>query len=443
MISNNSISNIEKYLSRETLTEIIKKNAPADFEDNKQTLIESCMRDYDQIIKDMFENTVKPLQDAFKDGKRYHFDKIPGGFNSQEDDDIIKSTQTLCFLKQTCNAIQVSLKEYSFEQNEDSERNTTSQVARKRLYLPEEVVNNPTPENIGKHKEELRNLLPQINKIKFSAEVNNEVVFPDISLADLPPPRQEDVARNELRKNPALSNFSITLQNGNTFMADKVTLAMNSPFFRKLFTSSFEEKENNIASMNLDSDIAPELFEQYLEFIYTKSIKLSDNLEDIIALGTLADMTAVDDLKTLCTKKLCLMLTKETFLKIAVYAQQTNDELLKERCVLFIKSHPKWLERNAERFHAYDLNELLNMLHVARFVESEDFGKAICQEIEKKIDYTNFKLVCNKAAHFKLLKKLCKNFAQSDSDFMKNASKETLEAYIQLTSGVSVQLAKQ
>ncbi len=433
-------NNYKNYISVEDCTRLGKKYLdvfPIPTTINSE---EEKKNFYNKMINELVEPVIKSLNDAIKDGKRY-LTEINPPVTSTNESELAGKARIFALFKKAHELLGISIKAYSNEETTDSAGDIASKVIRKRILVPEEVLENQTQEIFNKYKDVLFDIYNK-SEMKYSIEVNNEFFYPEISFSEPSSAQKEDLKRNELRSNPIFANITITHKDGTEFHADRMTLAKKSQFFEALLTAPFEES-NNIESIKLESDIDSKLFGQYLDFLYTKTIKLSDNVEEIIALASFADMTDVEDLKLLCSQKLRLLLTKETFLDIVDYAQQTNDELLKERCILFLKTHPKWLERNKEHFSFLEMKDLLNMLDIAQFVGSKEFEEIIYPLIEKKIDYTNFKLVCNKAAHFKVLKKLCENFAQSDSDFLKKASKDTQEAYIQLTSDVSVQLAKE
>lgn len=263
-------------------------------------------------------------------------------------------------------------------------------------FIPE-VTSYPSLMNIMLHREKLVRFLETEKPCRFSWEVNNEILYPEIARQPQHVVDADAVARNSLRKEPEFCNFTLKLRCGAEFPVDKLTLASRSNYFKSLFQSQVgKDLAKSSEIIDFEFNIESETFERYLDYAYTKIIDLkTDSLETILSFGQLADVTLLDDLKKACSEELRLRITKETFWMIAHYAYMVNDELLKPRLALLVKTHPKWIQ-NLD-FLQFTIEELHSKYAIARFLESTSLQEVIHKEIKMKMDCENLASICQKS----------------------------------------------
>ncbi|XP_078158209.1 BTB/POZ and MATH domain-containing protein 2-like [Carex rostrata] len=119
-----------------------------------------------------------------------------------------------------------------------------------------------------------------------------------------------------------------------SFMCHKIVLAARSPVFKaELFGNMAEATQKQIQI----EDMAPEVFEAMLHFIYTDSFPSCDSKESSQKMAehlfVAADKYAIEGLKELCENKLCGRISLDTVAITWELALQHNSPRLKNACL--------------------------------------------------------------------------------------------------------------
>lgn len=130
---------------------------------------------------------------------------------------------------------------------------------------------------------------------------------------------------------------------GDVFPAHSVVLAARSPVFMAELYGPMRAKRGERIAIQ---DMQPVVFKALLHFMYTDSFSpaINDDLsrderqELAKHLLVAADRYAVEGLKTICEKALCMSLSVDNVATIVALADQHNCGRLKEACVKFIAS---------------------------------------------------------------------------------------------------------
>ncbi|XP_078158987.1 BTB/POZ and MATH domain-containing protein 1-like [Carex rostrata] len=125
-----------------------------------------------------------------------------------------------------------------------------------------------------------------------------------------------------------------------SFMCHRIVLAARSPVFKaELFGNMAEATQKQIKIQ----DMAPEVFEAMLHFIYTDSFPSCDSKKSSTKMAqhlfVAADRYAIDGLKALCENKLCGRISLDTVAIILALALQHNSLRLKNAC-LYLLTEP-------------------------------------------------------------------------------------------------------
>ena len=120
------------------------------------------------------------------------------------------------------------------------------------------------------------------------------------------------------------------------FQAHKCILAARSPVFLAMFQSDMKENHENKVYLK---DADPECLEKLLDFIYLDKVEnVQQNTEKLLAM---ADKYDIRGLKLLCAQELCNTLDTDSAIKTLIWADRYNVQELKDRVLIFIRSHMK------------------------------------------------------------------------------------------------------
>src|SRR5699024_6423095 len=133
------------------------------------------------------------------------------------------------------------------------------------------------------------------------------------------------------------------------FQGHKAIFAAQSPVFDRMFTIDLEEKKLNRVEI---IDIKPEVFKEFIKFIYTGKVGLDKRFDEdllvvadkvwFIYLCSLLQYSVflfqyqVDHLKALCEGSLITKLTPETVANYLVIADMHSAEQLKASAIEYI-----------------------------------------------------------------------------------------------------------
>lgn len=120
------------------------------------------------------------------------------------------------------------------------------------------------------------------------------------------------------------------------FQAHKCILAARSPVFLAMFQTDMKENHENKVILN---DADPECLKKLLDFVY--SDKVANVQHDTEKLLAMADKYDIKGLKLICAQELCNTLDAATAINTLVWADRYNVQELKDRVLIFIRSHMK------------------------------------------------------------------------------------------------------
>lgn len=245
----------------------------------------------------------------------------------------------------------------------------------------------------------------------FQWKLKNPHLFPRFNLIkEQATPNEFGSRFNELRVENKFTDATIIVDN-ERFNVHRCMLSSSSPFFERLFSSSFNEnivlKENGEVALDAGFPVASRVFEKYLTFVYTRVVgDLKDfSVEDVIALGSLAHMTLIDDLKSgcmdACSKALFEKLSKKTFWPIFEYAFKVNDAFLREPLDIFEYSYGSVLYSTEELVAHRSVEELVQLIDGAIYLYGpkdnfNDLNEALYEAIQQLIDDNSVELVRKK-----------------------------------------------
>jgi len=125
--------------------------------------------------------------------------------------------------------------------------------------------------------------------------------------------------------------------------AHRVVVCARCAWFRRALTSGMkEERERRIVLR----DCSPEVFNIFLQFIYSGLYKLDLNnfpVQIIVDLLIIADRYEVPVLVDVCEESLCNRIEEDNTVPLLVIAEQFNTYRLRRKCFEFIAGHPDLL----------------------------------------------------------------------------------------------------
>lgn len=132
------------------------------------------------------------------------------------------------------------------------------------------------------------------------------------------------------------SDVQIITENGDSFKTHKFMLTIYSDFFKRMFTSGFEESYQNEVYL---PDISSHTLELILKFTYGKPVKFPSTISELISLVHFSDLYLFKDINTRATNELKKFITVETALEIVNQCVKFNIEgPIKENCWKIIKN---------------------------------------------------------------------------------------------------------
>lgn len=132
------------------------------------------------------------------------------------------------------------------------------------------------------------------------------------------------------------SDVKLITENGETFFSHKFILITNSEFFKRMFTSGFEESYQNEVYL---PDISSNTLELILKFTYGLSVKFPSTISELISLVHFSDLYLFKEINTRATNELKKFITIETALEIVNQCVKFNIEgPIKENCWKVIKN---------------------------------------------------------------------------------------------------------
>ena len=150
--------------------------------------------------------------------------------------------------------------------------------------------------------------------------------------------QQQDMLRtmNSFRKSRTFCDVILVVEN-RKLPAHRVVLAASSSFFKAFFTSELtQEKSSDELKVNLQ-DFHPNNIEELLNFVYTGECGVSEkNAEELLVI---ADYFDIPSLKETCAEFLMISLKPSNCLRIQIFAERYNHELLYEAATEYICNH--------------------------------------------------------------------------------------------------------
>ncbi|KAG5670776.1 hypothetical protein PVAND_001016 [Polypedilum vanderplanki] len=151
-----------------------------------------------------------------------------------------------------------------------------------------------------------------------------------------------EIVKNLFNSN-SYSDFTIISSDGKMFSAHQCILAGRSSVFKAMLsTEMIEKKLNKIKVKDIDGDTMHEL----LKFIYTEEVENSNNVAKKLIYA--AEKYDLPELKSICISKLINEIAEENIFEILLLADRFNEEILLNKCMLFIKSNYDELENRNE-----------------------------------------------------------------------------------------------
>ena len=249
---------------------------------------------------------------------------------------------------------------------------------------------------------------------------------------------------NEFRKQPEHKYCDYTLLvHGKEFLVHKICLASKSPYFDIMFSSSFKEGTSNKPISFGPETLKADLFEEFLEYVYTGKIDLkAKDPSYLIEMDLLAHMTEIPSLVELCEKFLMQAITDDTFYLIAQHAIVVNEKQLLESCKDFICQQQSSL---TEKMNLSEMRvrELMEYYKITSVLKAKELATKILTEIEQRINKETFQSFCEEVnivtvQKIKIkLKTTCSNFATKNTELLRSDSmKNALIAYTRLMTGL-------
>ncbi|XP_065209934.1 speckle-type POZ protein-like [Planococcus citri] len=143
---------------------------------------------------------------------------------------------------------------------------------------------------------------------------------------------------------------------GKKFGALKGILASRSPVFEAMFKHDMQENRSNQVDI---SDIRPEVFEEFLLFMYTDK---TPNYKMVTELFVVADKYQVEGLRVLCEEIILKELSIENAFDLLFFADLHGAERLLTKVAFYIKTNPanltstqEWKNAILTHPHLFDL----------------------------------------------------------------------------------------
>ncbi|XP_044593882.1 speckle-type POZ protein-like [Cotesia glomerata] len=155
------------------------------------------------------------------------------------------------------------------------------------------------------------------------------------------------------------------------FEAHRTILMARSEMFFKLFTLATEEKTNTREIITL-TDIKPEIFKSFLEFIYTDQVTEIDLVVE--ELLEVADKYLLDSLKDLCAESLLKVLRADNAIRVLSLAERYNVPQLSEHVSEFIVCNAKDVIKTPEFKSMKQSNPSLASILFEKFADLKAAG---------------------------------------------------------------------
>ena len=176
---------------------------------------------------------------------------------------------------------------------------------------------------------------------------------------------------NMLRSQDHLCDITLVTKDGNEFKAHRNVLSAVSPFFFKLHQSNMKENQEGIVRFEA---ISGALMEDVLEFIYTGSVKVTqENSKDLIAA---ANFLVIPGLKTLCGRYLEGEMSESNCISTFYFAELYQ-------CDELITNTRKFIHANFAS--VAEMDEFLNLeaKEVERWISSDEISVAVEADVFK------------------------------------------------------------
>ncbi len=290
--------------------------------------------------------------------------------------------------------------------------------------------------------------------VKFHWKVNNRNLFPQFNFKNEQATPSEFGNRfNDLRVENKFTDATIIVDN-ERFNVHRCMLSSSSPFFDSLFSADFKEKvqlkRGNEVTLDVGFCVPSQVFEKFLAFIYTGVVGdlKAFSVDDVIALGSLAHMTLIDDLKSscleACSKALFERLSKKTFWPIFEYAFKVNDAFLRKPLEIIEGNYSDSLYSKEGLVAHKSIEELIQLIDWAIYLlnpedDSNELFETLCRAIQQLIDDDSAELVRNKIVRLERessdaysavlddLKEIIKKFELKRSSTVQSESKGDLK----------------
>ena len=176
---------------------------------------------------------------------------------------------------------------------------------------------------------------------------------------------------NMLRRQDHLCDITLVTKDGNVFKAHRNVLSAVSPFFFKLHQSNMKENQEGIVRFEA---ISGALMEDVLEFIYTGSVKVTqENSKDLIAA---ANFLVIPGLKTLSGRYLEGEMSESNCISTFYFAELYQ-------CDELITNARKFIHTNFAS--VAEMDEFLNLeaKEVERWISSDEISVAVEADVFK------------------------------------------------------------
>lgn len=131
--------------------------------------------------------------------------------------------------------------------------------------------------------------------------------------------------------NPALSDVTFVLEDGNARVSAHRVLCMRCPYFKALLTGEMVEAR---ATEIVIADVKHSIFLALLEYLYTDCLEIQ--LDVAMDLFQAADRFGIDRLKRMCESKMLASISIDNAAAIFHAADQYNASSLRGKCLTFI-----------------------------------------------------------------------------------------------------------
>ncbi len=267
-------------------------------------------------------------------------------------------------------------------------------------------------------------------------------------LLGIPVPEKESKT-NSFRVAGTLTDCVLVVA-GKEFPVHKVILAKKSPYFEALFSASYKESQQ--ASIQIvDERLTPELFETFLEYIYTGNAHLANkSYRELIAIAEVAGMFLLKNLEFIANRLLITKITKESWREVASHALKiTDDDILKSHVQYMLQHQPTKEQIHKAIEEALSIDSLCEYYELAsNYTPLDSKKKTIEERLESNIaentfsEYCSFALTLNTTSSSrKFLEKTLRSFIESRPTLLNKAENaQAKELYIKLLTGIVADL---